>query len=236
VPPRTPLLRPDRFFAERDFHATRLLIVGTILVFSLPAAVGGVGWVLTDHVDGTVMVDNPERPPDTFCESAPDSMTDGCDAPAQIEQDVDVLLRDAMDEFMGPALLGFPIVLAILAGVLHAGAWMADGTGGVGESIAITLWGLVPSIFALPLAIGLMALLLDPMTVSPGANPSLLVEQLRTDLQPMVTWGPIISGVTTLWGAAIWRFGLEYKRGLDRVEASVLAGIVAVLFWAGSLL
>lgn len=236
MPPHTPLLRPDRFFAERDLHANRLLVVGVVLVLSLPIAIWGVGWVLTDHVDGTVMVDNPERPPDTFCESAPETMADGCDAPAQIEQDVDVLIREAMGEFMGPALVGFPIVLALVAGLLHVGSWMADGTGGIGESIAVALWGLVPSIMTLPVAIGLMALLLDPMTVSPGSDLSLLVDEVRADLQPMLTWGPVISGVTTLWGAAIWRFGLEHERGLDAVEATILAGIVAVLFWAGSLL
>lgn len=236
MPPRTPLLRPDRFFAERDLHANRLLVVGIVLVLSLPVAVWGVGWVITDHVDGTVMVDNPERPPDTFCETAPESMADRCDAPAQVERNVDELLRDALNEFMGPVLVGFLIVLTIVVGLLHAGSWMADGTGGVGESIAVALWGLVPSVFALPVAIGLMALLLDPITVSPGSDPALLVERFRSNLEPMLTWGPVISGITTVWSAAIWRYGLEHKRGLDGIEATLLAGIVAVLFWAGSLL
>lgn len=236
MPPRTPLLRPDRFFAERDLHANRLLVVAIVLVLSLPVAVWGVGWVLTDHVDGTVMVDNPARPPDAFCEGAPESMAEGCDAPAQVERNVDGLLREALNELMAPALLGFPIALGIVAGLLHAGSWMAGGTGGVGESIAVALWGLVPSVFALPVAIGLMALLLDPVTVSSGSDLEFLVEAVRADLQPLVTWGPVISGVTTVWGAAIWRYGLEHKRGLDGVAATLVAGIVAVLFWAGSLL
>jgi len=66
MPPFTPLFRPDQFFAEQDFHAGRITAVGLLLVFSHPIGVWGVSWVLQERIDGTVMVDNPNRPSESF--------------------------------------------------------------------------------------------------------------------------------------------------------------------------
>ena len=235
MPPRTPLLRPDRFFAERELNGLRLLVVAVVLVFSVPVAVSGVGWIVTERVDGTVMVDNPNRPPEAFCQGAPDSMDAGCDAPAEVERDVDGPINDAMGQFMGPALLGFPIVLLLVGLALHAGSWLADGTNGAVRSFAVALWGLAPSLVGLVLALAVMWLVYDPLTVTPETDPSVLVEHTRWELQPLLRWGPVVSGLTTLWGAIIWRYGLVEERGLPGTEASVVAGVTAVLFWGLSL-
>lgn len=232
--PRTPLLRPDRFFAERELNDLRLLVVATILVVSVPAAVSGVGWVLTERVDGTVMVDNPERPSEAFCQGAPDSMDAGCDAPAEVERNVDGPIDDAMGEFVGPALVGFPLVVLLVGLLLHAGSWLADGTNGPARSFAVALWGLVPSLLGLAFALAVTWLVYDPLTVTPETDPSVLVEHTRRELTPLTTWGPVVSGLVTLWGAVIWRYGLVEERGLRGAEASAVAGVTAVLLWGAS--
>lgn len=235
MPPRTPLLRPDRFFAERELNGLRLLVVATILVFSVPAAVSGLGWIITERVDGTVMVDNPNRPSEAFCQGAPASMDAGCDAPAEVERDVDEPIDDALGQFVGPALLGFPLVLLLVGLLLHAGSWLADGSNGAAESFAVAMWGLVPSTLGLVFGLALMWLVYDPLTVTPETGAEVLVEHTRRELQPLARWGPLVGGLSTLWGAVIWRYGLMEERGLDGVEASMVAEVTAVVLWGLSL-
>lgn len=233
--PLSPLLRPDRFFAERELNGLRLLVVATVLVFSVPVAVSGVGWIITERVDGTVMVDNPNRPSEAFCEGAPASMDAGCDAPAEVERNVDGPINDALGQFMGPAIAGFPLVLLFVGLLLHAGSWLADGTNGAAQSFAVALWGLAPSLFGLVFSLAVIWLVYDPLTVSPGTDPSVLVGHTRAELQPLTTWGPVVGGLMSLWGAVIWRYGLMEERGLRGTEASMVAGVTAVLFWGLSL-
>ena len=118
MPPRTPLLRPDRYFAEREPNFFRVALVVGLLIAAGPAVVYGVGWVLAGNLDGTVLVDNPEHPPDWVCESdGADSAVfdeEDCDAPERIERNVDAILWDAVEETAGTAILAYPLVLAIL--------------------------------------------------------------------------------------------------------------------------
>lgn len=229
--PRTPLLRPDRFFAERDVHGTRLAVVATALVLSALGTLWGVIWILTERFDGTVTVDNPERPSETFCRNAPESMAEGCDAPAEIERNIDAVLWEASGEFLVPVLIAFPIVLLVIGALLHVGSSMLGGDNGIAESFAVALWGLVPSVFSFVVMLALIALVVDPVTVTPDSTPSVLEERLRADLRPVMQWQPFVTGVTALWGGIIWRFGMEVERGLSRGEAIGLAGSVALLFW-----
>lgn len=235
MPPRTPLLRPGRFFAERELHATRLAVVLTLLVLSLPAAMWGVGWVLTDRVDGTVTVENPDRPPEPFCQDAPESMAEGCDEPAQIERDVDAVLWEAIGELVLPALIGFLVVLFIVGGLLHVGSWMLGGENGAAESFAVALWGLFPQVFGVIVLLVMFAVVVDPVSVTPDTGGALVEERVRADLRPVLNWQPVVVGVGALWGGAIWRYGLEHERGLTRGESIGLAGSVTFLYWLLSL-
>ncbi|NIQ57978.1 MAG: hypothetical protein GWN71_32780, partial [Gammaproteobacteria bacterium] len=89
--PYTPLLRPRRYFAEREVRIDRVAAVAFVLLLAGPLTVYGVGWALTANLSGSVMVDNPARPPDAFCPE------DGCEEPERIERDVDAVLWDLLD-------------------------------------------------------------------------------------------------------------------------------------------
>lgn len=227
--PRTPLLRPDRFFAERDLNALRLLVVVVVLTFSVPAAVSGLGWILTERVDGTVTVENPNRPSDAYCENAPPIADQGCDAPKQVERDVDVSIDRAVSDLLGPALLALPIALLVFGGLLHAGSWLLEGDGGAAESFAVALWGMVPSALSLAVLLVVVYATFDPTSVTPETGASAFGDRLLAELQPATRVGPVLSGVAALWSGVIWRFGLIHERGLTAGEASGLAGGVAVL-------
>jgi len=100
----------------------------------------------------------------------------------------------------------------------------------------VALWGLAPSVFGLAVSLAAMWLVYDPLTVSPGTDPSVLVEHTRAELEPLTTWGPVVGGLVSLWGAVIWRYGLMEERGLRGTEASMVAGVTAVLLWGTSVL
>ena len=231
MPPLTPLIRPDRFFAEQEFHGTRLTAVALLLVFSIPVGIWGAGWVLQERIDGTGTVDNPNRPSESFCEGVPASMDVGCDGPAQIERNIDAVLSEAIGEFMGPAVLGSLVGIVVVGGLLHAGSRMFDGENDAAASFAVALWGLVPTLFSLVIGIALLYVFVDPMTVTPDSDPSVLLDRLQADLQPIEQWGPLVTGITALWSGIIWRFGLLHKQGLTPGEATGVAGSVAVIFW-----
>lgn len=227
--PRTPLLRPDRFFAERELNGLRLLLVAVVLTFSVPVAVSGLGWIMTERVDGTIVVDNPNRPSESYCENAPAIADQGCDAPAQIQQDVDVSIQRAVDDLLGPSILALPLGLVVFGGLLHAGSWLLEGDGGAARSFAVALWGMVPSTFSLVVLLVVVYATFEPLTVTPDTGASAFGDHLVAELQPAFRIAPVASAVTALWSGAIWRFGLVHERGLSGGEATGVAGGVAVL-------
>jgi hypothetical protein len=79
--------------------------------------------------------------------------------------------------------------------------------------------------------IGLLFVLVNPITVTTETDPAVVRAQIQADLKPLRRWSPLLTGVTTLWSALIWRFGLLDKRGLTSGEATGVAGTVAVIVW-----
>lgn len=232
TPPRTPILRPDRFFAEREFNALRLLVVISLLVLVAPVSVYGTGWVLATHVDGTVLVDNPARPPDWFCGGEPATPTDGesgCDQPRQVERDVDELIWQAMDRLMGPAMGAALLVWVLMGGLLHVGSWLGGGSGGVSSSFAVAAWGLVPGLAGPAIGLLLLYLWMDPVTVTPGTDPEAALEPAMAQIRSIRPYLTAVTLGTTAWGGVIWRFGLEHKRGIGVTEAWFVAGLCAML-------
>jgi hypothetical protein len=160
----------------------------------------GVGWLLADAVDGTVAVDNPERPPDWPYDDeggagagSPLDDDEACSAPETIDvdADVDTLLWDAVEEAAGPAALAYPLVVAATWVPLHVGARLAGTERGPVRTLAVGVWGLLPSVLATP---------------------------------PL----PVALAVTTLWGGVVWGVGLVDEQGPDRVAAATVAGRVVV--------
>jgi hypothetical protein len=235
MPPATPLLRPGRFFAERGIDGPRTLAVALAVLGSLPLGILGVGYVLRARIDGTVRVDNPNRPSERFCEGMANSMDLGCDEPAQIERNIDAILSEAVGELIGPALIGIVLAVLLIGGALHAGSWLFDGENGVKASFAVAIWGLLPSLISLFVGVLLLFVVLDPITVTPRDDPSVMTERVRADLAPLLRWQPLLSGATTLWSGVVWRAGHVEARGLTSGEATGVAGIVAILTWVLSL-
>jgi hypothetical protein len=232
-----------------------VLLVAVLVTLSGPVTVAGVGLIVVDRVDGTVRVDNPARPSETFCESASGEMAAdaGCGAPARIERDVDAELWDALERFVGLSVIAFPLWVLVVGTALHAGSWLfgpgggsaseqgddgvaGDGPssdraadGGVAASVAVALWGTVPSLVGVAVLLAAMWLTFDPLTVTPETAPSALVEHTTAALRPVERLAPVVGVLSAVWSGAIWRFGLEHARGLSAGAATGVAGATALL-------
>lgn len=231
-PPRTPLLRPDSYFDDRTATLGRGLAVAALLTLATLGLAVGLGAVFAVNIDGTVTVDNPAYPGDVFCDGDPsgDIEASGCDEPETVERDIDRLTWDAIGSIAGQLALGFPIVLLVVAGALHAGSALADGEGGFGRSLAVGAWGLVPAVLAGVVTIAVLAVTFDPITVSPGDGPERLRLLAMSQVEEIQLVGTVSGAIATVWGAVVWRFGLYHQRDVPGDAATAIAGIVGAVF------
>lgn len=237
--PQTPLLRPDRYFSERELHPGRVLLAVVLVLFAALGLVYGVGYVLKTNVDGTVLVDNPDRPPEAFCTGnvdPPGFDEDACAEPKQVERNVDVIVGRVIGELAGTLILGLALVLAGFTLVVHVGSWLAGGTNGLGASLAVTVWGMTPVVVVGPVSLVVLASTLDPVTVDAAGDPASAFAELEAQMRSVGWLGTVSSVVSAGWSAVIWRVGLEHRRGLTGGAATAVAGVAALLLVAGGAL
>jgi hypothetical protein len=228
--PFTPLLRPGSYFAAGEVNFFRVMAVFGILLAAGPLTIYGVGWITTANVNGTVMVDNPERPPEAFCGD------DGCTEPKRIERDVDSVLWEQLNDLIGPAFIIYPLVLGILTLLLHAGVWLVGGDRGWFPTFAVAAWGLLPSLGIVAAMLVGLWMTIEPVTVAPGDDIGTALKPLERQFQAFDTYRIGGTIVESVWAALIWRAGLREQQGLPNPEATILAGIVAGLTAVGTIL
>jgi len=233
--PRTPLLRPARFFSEREpkfRHALLLVAAATVL---LVVAVYAIGWVLTAHVDGTVLVDNPAHPGEAVCENPPDTGDWNCDEPPEVARNVDSIISDAVDRAV-TQLFWAPLVgWLVLGTLLHLPSWFAGGDGGAGRSFAVTAWGLSTMFVSLPVGLAVLALTAEPATVTAATTPETFERAMLNSLGALQAYGTVTGFLTTLWTGVIWFWGLTVARDLSPGRALLVAGgVVVLLLLAGA--
>lgn len=229
MPPLTPLLRPDRFFAERDHDGRRVLAVVAAVTLVALGVFYGIGWIVTINVDGTVMVDNPDRPPDFVCDDDSDVLDQsGCDQPRLIEQNVDSQIWAAWHNSAAKLVIGIPLAWLVLGGLLHVGSALLGGKNGVFSSFAVAAWGLPPTLVSGIVITGVLIVTVDPITVTPTSQDKAL-RTLQDPFRAVETIRVILTVVAAAWSGIIWRFGLKYERRVNGPAAWVVAGSVAAL-------
>lgn len=233
--PLTPLLRPDRYFAERESRPAVVLTVVVLVVIGALAVFYGMGWIFADRIDGTVTVDNPERPADWVCEdNSPPGTFSGCEEPRRVQRNVDPLLWNVWHDGAGQLFFGIFGGWLLFGAGLHLGSWFAVGKDEFFASFAVAAWGLVPLLVGFIALFPVIYFTFDPITVT-AANQETVIESAMEQLQLFRSLRPIVVIGTTFWTAVIWRYGLEQRRGLSPTAAWLVAGLVASIFGVVSL-
>lgn len=207
-----------------------VLLVAAVHTGSLFVTAG----IFTDTVDGTVMVENEDRPSDYVCsDSWPFDRWGACNEPKRVQLD----LGDYAGKIIGNAALpaGFAIILAwlLLAWFVHLFS-MVTGDYQYRETLAATAWAFVPLLlpaFARPIIFN--------MTADTYAYPNTLDALAVTVESFAIGFGSlpftVVSLVALCWQGYIL-FGI--CTGLYEVPVRRAAAIVTILLGgvlAGSL-
>ena len=208
--------------------------VAMLVVVTVGTALGivALGAVFDATVDQQITVDNPDRPPESTCETFGDDsdsvLADQCDEPKRIEVDAGEELRDAATGYIHYGLLGVPLWWIMFALALHVGARVAGGSGSVGDSFVIAGWALGAEL--LRLGAGIAAIWYALSNAAPAGSS---FEALATDLVAAITGatGPLLVAsaiaVAIQWVVVV--AGLEAEHDLGRGAAAGVATFFAAI-------
>lgn len=227
------LLSPAAFFDERPPAETLPIAAGLVVLFAfcMVAAMLALASMFAGAVDGTVTMDNPNRPPDHVCEMDTQMESVNCDEPATIERDAGELVWEAMTDYLWVAAIA-PFVVWLAAGVvLYAAGRLVNGDPSPSGALSLAGWATVPEFVRLAVVlVGFRLVLADVrFDVNQGAS---VVESALAPIDPIVT-------AATL-GAACWQWylltgGLSREADVSRSTAAVAVGVPLWLFTLSAL-
>lgn len=228
--PRTPLLRPGRYFAAHDGSPPLKHAALAVLVVAVATA-GGAALIidqLAAALDVPVTVDNPAYPGDMFCgeNSAYDDTPSGCDEPKTVERELGALVAEEFSWLPFATLLLVPVWWLFQATVLHLTSALADGEGSFDGTLAVAGWGMVPSLVRLVGVAGFIAVSVQSITAP--ADPDGAVQALRvamTGVQPL-SFG--LAFLAAVWAGAIRTYGLADARDLSTWRAGWIVGLLTL--------
>jgi len=208
--------------------------VGVLVVVTIGVTIGivALGGVFDATVDQQITVDNPDRPPESTCETFgedPDSVFgERCDEPERIEVDAGAELRDAAGGYVHYGLIGVPVWWGIFALSLHVGARVAGGEGSVGDSFLIAGWALVGELLRVIAGLAAIWYALSNASIT-GSTFEALTAEITAALA--TTTGPLLvaSAVAIAVQWVIVVGGLEARHDLGRGAAASVATVFAAV-------
>ncbi|UIP00388.1 YIP1 family protein [Halobaculum sp. CBA1158] len=229
--PRTPLLRPSRYFAAHDGSPPLAHAVAAVAVVTVATA-GGLAVFLGEFaaaLDVSITVDNPSYPGDAFCEnSAFDDTPTGCGEPETVERNLGALVAEELSWLPPAAVALVPLFWVVQSGILHAASAVAGGDGPFGDTLAVVGWAMLPSLVRL---VGIGAFVIHRLrtTTLPG-DPEGALAALEAALAGTEAMGLLAAVAVAVWGGVIRTYGLAEARDHTLAEA---AGIVVTLTVVG---
>ncbi|MGQ3328908.1 YIP1 family protein [Halorubrum sp. FL23] len=212
----------------------KALAVGVVVVVTVATAVGVValGAAFDATIDREVTVDNPDRPPESTCETFGEDdessvFAEQCDQPERIDVNVGEELQRATGGYVGYALIGVPIWWTVFALVLHGGARLAGGAGSIGDSFVIAAWAIAAEVARLTAGLAAIWYALASASVD-GTTVEAIANELVAAISAME--GPLLVAsaavVAVQW--VVVGGGLEAYHDLDRGVAGTVAGALAL--------
>lgn len=227
--PLAALVTPRRFFAESE-HASNVLValaVVTAVALLLTASLAGLGLVLASSVDATVTVDNPDRPPEPFCEEPTfEAHEEDCQEPAEIERDAGEILWEAFVEYLPLAFVAIYVVWLFEGTLVHLLARLSGGEGRWSDTMAVLGWAMPAELLQAAGALAFFAWLTagEPITATSEA-------ELQRELEALVAAVPevnVLALVVGVWQVAVVAYGLSETHDMDPVGGAVAGGLVIV--------
>lgn len=235
--PRTPLLRPDRYFAVHDSPPARHALAAVACVTLVTAA--GTAVLLGEFaaaVDTTVTVDNPAYPGDAFCDNPAARETptpSGCGEPATVERDLGELVADELSWLPLAMVVAVPSFWLFEAVALHVGSGLAGGNGSFRDTAIVAGWGLAPSLLRVGVVGAWIVDRLRSVTVSETTNTADALQTVIAGVEPI---GLAAAVVVALWAGVIRAYGLASVRALPLSTAGWVVGLLTVIGFGFELL
>jgi hypothetical protein len=233
------LVRPADVLDEWSPSFGLSLAVVALVALVCAVGVGLSAGFAAEHVDGTIRIDNPERPPDWVCEQrdsfeGDSAFRDGsCDQPEQVSFALGPFAHRVV---MGQAWVAFAAVLLswpVAAGFFHALAWGREAAG-FGRTLSYTAWGFLPAVLryaALPFAFD-SALADWPV---PQARDPLEAGLLGLLADPAIGWFSMLVLVTLAWQAYVFTEAVRAARGVERGHAATVVAVPTLVSGAFTL-
>jgi hypothetical protein len=226
--PLAALLTPRRFFAESAYGSSfaAAVVVVTAVAVLLALSVAGLGVLFASTVDGTVAVDNPDRPPSPFCESPNSDMHDGCDEPETIERDAGEMIWEMVVEFLPLIFVATYILWLVQGTVVHLLARAFGGEGRWTDTVAVLGWAMPAELLQAGGVLAFFAWLMAGETITAGSE-----AQLAAELEALLAAVPefnILAVAVGLWQVAVAAFGLAEAHDVDPVGGAIASGLVVV--------
>lgn len=233
-----PLFRPDEFFRERaPLRLAPAFGIVLLVAVATTAGTGLLGMFFADQIEGTITVDNENRPPDWVCDdstggttdgdSAESMLRDGCDEPKTREVSASKLVMDAFVERLPLVFVSPFIGWVVIAGVLHLLSSALGGSNGFRQTLAVTGWGMVPSLFRLVVVVILGYFFVQGVSLS--SDPEVLARQVQSLKDTSRSLPMLLIGLAeVVWQGYVWAYGLKRARDMNLGDAGMAAGVLAV--------
>ncbi|WP_336361005.1 Yip1 family protein [Haladaptatus sp. ZSTT2] len=208
---RTLLFDPNAFFADNPWADDFMAAVGAVAVVAVFAVVNLLlmGVVLAWKIDAT---------------TTQNGRTVSFDS----------ILWDVLVGQLFLVFFSMFIGWVIVAGMVHIGSKLADGDGNFTDSLTVTAWGMVPTIFTAFLATASVFIALQgELTVTSIGQLTALVSRLEGGAG---IFGIVVPLISAVWQGYIWSFGIKHVHSLKLDTAMGVAGIIAVIFFIFSVI
>lgn len=229
--PLAAFFAPHRFFAESP-HGSSFgvaFVVVTVVAVALTAALAGIGLLFVDAIDATVTVDNPDRPPEVFCEGeTPEWYEDDCEEPETIDRDAGSILWDVWTNYLPWIFVGTYLLWIVMGLFVHGAARLAGGEGSLAESLAIVGWALPAELLQAAGAVVFFAWLTAGERITADSE-----AQLGAEIDALVASVPEVNPlafVVAAWQIGIVAYGLRETHDLSLRAAAVACGVVIGAF------
>ncbi|NHX35303.1 MULTISPECIES: YIP1 family protein [Halolamina] len=230
--PRTPLLRPDRYFREHDGSPPLAHAAAVVAVVTVAVAAGMAVFLdqFAAALDTTVTVDNPAYPGDAFCEDGTfDRTPSGCGEPKTVERNLGAMVVEELSWLPPASVVLVPLWWLWHTTVLYGAGRAAGGSGNFAEIAAVAGWGMAPSLLRLVAVLGFTVRQLR--SVSVPADPESAIAVLQSAIVGVEVVGLIAVLLVGVWAGAIRAYGLADAHGIPvPTAATVVAGLTLVGF------